>query len=78
LPLALLPFGMPGCLLQVDPAITQLLIGSGGSAAWSLNVPNDAGLLGVQFFNQGAAIDPGANAAGVTVSNAGAAVIGGK
>ena len=78
LPLNLAPFGLPGCLLQIDPAITLLVIGSGGSAIWSRPVPNDAGLLGVSFYNQAAAIDTGANTAGLTVSNAARATIGGK
>jgi hypothetical protein len=78
LPFDLAVFGMPGCLLQVDPAGSVFVAGSGGSATWSLGVPNNAGLLGLQFHNQAGAIDPGANAAGFTVSNAGAGLIGGK
>jgi len=78
LPVSLASFGMPGCQLQVDASIVLFLVVSNGSAVWSLPIPNDGGLLGVQFYNQAGNLDAGANAAGVTISNAGAAVIGGR
>jgi hypothetical protein len=78
LPFDLGAFGMPGCQLQVDPAGTLFVAGSGGRAVWTFTVPNRAALLGLQFHNQAGVVDPGANAAGFTVSNAGAGVIGGK
>ena len=80
LPLNLAILGMPGCLLQVDPAASSFVSGAfgSGSAVWSLPLPNSARLLGQQFFVQGGVFDPTANAGGFTVSNAGACVIGGK
>jgi hypothetical protein len=34
--------------------------------------------LGLRFFNQAGSVDPGANPAGVTVSNGGDGTIGGR
>jgi hypothetical protein len=39
-------------------------------------VPSDAALIGCQFFQQGFAIDPAANAAGLTASNGALVLIG--
>jgi hypothetical protein len=78
LPLPLAALGMPGCLLQVDPVILDAFLAVGQTATWSLAIPNVPSLLGQQFFSQGAALDPGANAFGLVVSNHGAALLGGK
>ncbi|MGE3171960.1 MAG: hypothetical protein AB7O97_04990 [Planctomycetota bacterium] len=66
LPLALLPFGAPGCSLYVAP-ILQLAVplDSAGRGALPLPIPNDPALQGASFHGQGAAFAPGANAAGL-------------
>lgn len=70
LPLPLGPYGMPGCDLLVAPDAAQLVLGAGTSATWSLPLPPAAALLGITFWNQLFALDPAANAAGLTASNA--------
>jgi len=78
LPAPLAPAGMPGCNLLVRPDSTVGLgFGSaGGAKAWITSIPNDAGLLGVVFFQQAAVLAPGANAAGVLWSNGGQGIVG--
>jgi hypothetical protein len=78
LPLSLLPLGMPGCLLLVSPQVPAAIFPSGGAGAWTLPLPNLAGLLGIRFFNQAIVFDASANAAGATVSNGGDGVIGAR
>ena len=78
LPIDLGVIGMPGCPLQVDPLIIDAVLAFGTSATWTLNIPNSAALLAQQFFSQCAALDVGANAAGLTTGNYGASRIGGK
>ncbi|HEX5053340.1 MAG TPA: kelch repeat-containing protein [Planctomycetota bacterium] len=78
LPASLAAIGMPGCLLQVDPFLIDAILPVGNTAVWMLPIPQAATLLGAQFFNQGGALDVGANAANLIVGNHGAAVIGGK
>ncbi|HZT55452.1 MAG TPA: hypothetical protein VFA35_04435, partial [Burkholderiaceae bacterium] len=75
LPLDLGPLGMPGCSLLAEAALTTLLLG-GTTATWQLAIPNDPTYLGFTFYNQGFALDPPANALGLTVSNGAHAVIG--
>jgi len=71
LPHPLAAFGMPGCdLLQSADATAQLVSFTGpGTATCSLVVPNATALTGRQVFLQGLAAAPGANAAGLIVSN---------
>jgi len=76
LPLNLTPFGLNGCTLYVDPAVTLLLVGTGNQATWNLSVPPNPGLLAVRLYTQGFSLDPPANAAGLTVSNACRLVVG--
>ncbi|HLQ38648.1 MAG TPA: PQQ-dependent sugar dehydrogenase, partial [Planctomycetota bacterium] len=75
LPLDLLGFGMPGCTGYVAPDATTLLVNSGGAATWPLAIPNLGGLIGQEIYLQALVLDPGRNAAGLTVSNAGEGVI---
>jgi hypothetical protein len=49
-----------------------------GTAQWMVSVPEDITLLGATFYNQGVVVDRAANAAGVTMSNAGEGRIGAK
>ncbi len=70
LPLSLALFGAPGCWLYTEPAVTILIAtDAGGSAAIPLTHPTSASLIGQRFFTQFVAIDPPANAWGVTTSN---------
>jgi hypothetical protein len=70
LPLPLDPFGMPGCFARVSTDAISLVAGSGGCATLSMQVPVDPSLVGAVFYQQGVSLDPGFNAAGLTVSNA--------
>lgn len=76
LPLSLATFGMPNCDLLAAPFATQLVLGAGNSAVWTLGIPNNAALAGILFFNQGFSLDPGFNPTGLTVSNGGKGRIG--
>jgi hypothetical protein len=77
LPLALAPYGMPGCSLLVAPDAVALALGSQGNATWQLSIPFVTALAGLQFYLQAFALDPAANAAGATVSNGLAYRVGG-
>ncbi|MCR9245385.1 MAG: PKD domain-containing protein [bacterium] len=70
------PFGAPGCFLRVSDDLNTVLIGAGGSATWSLPIPNDPSFVCLSFYQQAIVVDPGFNPAGATASNAGAATIG--
>jgi hypothetical protein len=78
LPFALDPFGMPGCELLVSPdAVVALGAASAaGTANWVTPIPATLSASGLTFFQQAFAIAPGANSAGVVVSNAGEGVVG--
>jgi hypothetical protein len=78
LPFDLGVFGFTGCRLFVEPFVTYPIVNVGGSALWTLNLPNQPAFLGSRFFNQAATFDPGANPGGVTVSNAGDGTIGAR
>lgn len=71
LPLDLTMFGLTGCSLFADPAVTLFLIGASGSASSPLGIPMDPSLQDLLIFTQAFALDMPANAAGLTVSNAG-------
>jgi hypothetical protein len=76
LPMQLPSFGMPGCrtYTSVDQIFT--IPASGGTATWTCNVPNLPSLVGQALYLQGISLDPGVNAAGLTMSNAATLVIG--
>jgi hypothetical protein len=78
LPLRLDAIGMTGCWLLASGELQFPVTPSGGMAALTLPVPNDPGLLGGMFFNQGLVGDPPANPLGATTSNGGEGKIGGK
>lgn len=65
LPIDLAALGMPGCFLRIAGEATLFVSGSGGRATVSLTLPPNAALLGQVFFQQGFALAPGANAAGI-------------
>lgn len=76
LPLALDSIGMTGCQAWVAPTVTDLLQNQGGIANWSIPIPALPGLSGFRFYVQGAVLAPGANTAGILVSNAGSGEVG--
>ncbi|MCA8948100.1 MAG: hypothetical protein KDE27_01280 [Planctomycetes bacterium] len=78
LPLALAPFGMPGCSLLVAPETVGPTIAPSTSFANEFAVPNDPSLLAQRAFLQGFAFDPGANAAGFVASNGLALTVGAR
>lgn len=78
LPASLATLGMPGCTLQVDPALIDAFLAVGNTARWSRPIPDVPVLLGGQIFCQGAALDPAANPFGLIVANHGTMVLGGK
>ena len=49
---------------------------TGGQTAWRMFVPPSPALVGTAFYNQALVLDPAANPAGITASNAAAATIG--
>ena len=69
------PFGAPGCFLRASPDVNTFLFGT-PTATWSLALPNDPGLLCVQFFNQAFTLDTGANALGFVTSDAYSGIVG--
>ena len=73
LPFSLAPQGFPGCDLLVDPVAVQFLVGSGNSATWTFNIPNNTVFAGTKFYNQGVSLDTVPAAA---FTNGGAGVIG--
>lgn len=76
LPLALAPYGAPGCSQLVSHEVIVPLATGGGSPSLPLVVPNNAALIGARFYPQYAHVDAGANQLGVVVSNGGIATIG--
>ena len=78
LPFALDGLGMPGCALFASGDASLLRFASGSVAALTIPIPNNQAFVGLAFYNQAFALDPAANAAGATASNAAAATIGSK
>lgn len=76
LPLDLSVIGMPGCNAYVNHITTTTLAGSAGTRFWTMTIPSTSTLAGFQFFQQLAAIAPGANALDLVWSNAGGGTIG--
>ena len=70
LPLDLGVLGAPGCKLRISLDSTMFLAGSQGSAVFAMQIPNQASLVGRRFYEQAAALDPTANALGITISPA--------
>ncbi len=75
LPLPLDPFGMRGCNLLASADLWFPLANAGGRASWSIAIPSVTSLRGVALYLQGGVLDPGANALGITLSNAGTATL---
>ena len=75
LPYDLGPIKMPGCQLLASAEVVLTLPASGGTATWSLSIPNDNRFLGGRLFQQALVLDPKANGTGVITSNAGRACV---
>jgi hypothetical protein len=79
LPLALASLGMPGCTLLASFDSSTFVIADGtGVASRPLAVPNVAGLLGLEIFAQALFVDPPANPAALTTTNALTLRLGGR
>ena len=76
LPLSLAPDGMPGCSLLVSRDASVTRTPTAGTATLAVPIPWVPALVGTSFHGQGASLDLGANALGLTVSNALTATIG--
>jgi hypothetical protein len=70
LPLALDPYGMPGCVLRHSADVDRLpTTAVGGGFEYALAIPNQLPLLGLVVRLQAYAFAPGVNAAQTIVSN---------
>ncbi len=77
LPLDLTVAGAANCNLLVSFDFTfGFPTDASGSASAQLGLPNQSSLIGVQFYQQWAVLDAGANALGLSFSNGAAAKIG--
>jgi hypothetical protein len=68
-PQSLAAFGMPGCDALLQPAVAELRLAAAGAADWTFAIPNTPSLAGVHLFQQAFALEAGANATGIVVSN---------
>lgn len=77
LPYDLTALGMTGCTQYFDPVWVKSLVADGtGVATHSITLLQLPGLVGLELFSQAFVFDPGANPAGITLSNAIASTIG--
>ena len=76
LPFDLTGIQMTGCTLYTNIVVAVPLSNIGGSATWTLAVPNHPGLLGLALYQQAFVADSGANPFGATTTNAGEALLG--
>jgi hypothetical protein len=75
LPFELEFLGMTGCRLWLHPArVYTLGQAVNGTVSWTLNIPADPLLVGIEIFQQAAVVDPSANPFGLVLSNANAGV----
>jgi hypothetical protein len=76
-PYDLAAIGAPGCLFEVNaPSSTIAVADAAGVLFWSLRIPYNLNLRGLPLELQALVLDAGANAAGLTVSNRGSAIVG--
>lgn len=76
LPADMTGVGLTNCLLHVSPDLLTTLVGGGGTASYSLSIPNSNGVLGVRLYQQPFAFDPPLNPFGGSLGNAAALQIG--
>jgi hypothetical protein len=70
LPLSLASYGMSGCNLRVAPDATLLGFNPGIEVRFDLTLPNATSLLGLEFFQQALASEPGVTASGLVLTGA--------
>ncbi|MBI5849451.1 MAG: hypothetical protein HZB39_00200 [Planctomycetes bacterium] len=70
LPIALTGIGMTGCALFASVEASAAVPIQNGVASFALSVPLDPTLIGAVLFATGIAVEPGANPAGLVLSNA--------
>ena len=68
--------GAPGCRLMMEPFDFKALPNAGGKAKYVTGIPNNSNFLGIALFHQVLVFDKKANAAGLTLTNAGGGVVG--
>ena len=68
--------GMPGCTLDLQILINEVVPAVQGEGQWSLAIPNDPIWLGFSIYHQAIGLDPAANAFGFITSNVGNATVG--
>jgi hypothetical protein len=68
--------GAPGCTLDNDMIVLEVVPAAFGSGRWSLPIPSDPTWLGLTIFHQAVGLDVAANALGLTSSNLGHASVG--
>ena len=78
LPFDLGGFGAPGCAVLAEPEIVEGIGASdaAGERRFTIRIPDDLALVGATFYHQVLGLAPGANPAGLIVSNGGALTIG--
>jgi hypothetical protein len=75
--MSLAGFGLQGCQLLVEPAITRSAAPAAGQASMPVVVPGSTAFVGTTVFFQYAALDATApNSAGAVMSNGGRLFIG--
>jgi hypothetical protein len=77
LPFDLTPLGMPGCSVLSSADFSFLVFANGTAATFSTLIPNSAITIATSFSEQCFVLDPAANPAGITASNAALATVGG-
>lgn len=68
LPLALDPFGFPGCQALLAPSQTYSFVNVGGTATWAIAIPFLPAFSGLQFYVQGGVTAIGFNPGGLVFS----------
>jgi hypothetical protein len=76
LPLDMTPLGLPNCFLRASPDFLTTLVGGGGTASFSLAIPNSNPLLGLQLWQQPLVFDPPLNPFGGALGDTAALQIG--
>ena len=76
LPIDLTPAGFTGCTLHIDPALTVIANPAANTASWSVQLPNNSGIIGQALFAQAFPLLIGANPAGVLATNAVEGIVG--
>lgn len=76
LPFELTPFGVPGCTAYTSADVSTFITNVNGIAAFSVTVPNNPALAGLDIYHQSILLDPTVlRPVGVTVSNGGQATL---